>query len=136
MMRILIVTLLSLIVILPDVSPVFSQPPFNVSSQVSDIDNDGYPEIIFTATDGSGHPLTDVTINVTLDGFNVKNPLYSGSINASGKFVLDDMPGGNYTWSSSIESNEYHVKIDPRNYPIEVSEKRHFGFCSRESFII
>jgi len=107
-------------VILPDIAPAFSQLSTTVSCEVRDVDNDGYADIISTATDAYGGPQVGVTIEVTPDGS--PRSLYNGSTDSGGQLVFEDMPPGNYTWSSSV-GIVGSVSINSSDYPIEVSER-------------
>jgi len=68
-----------------------------VSAEVK-YDN-GFPDLLFTAVDGTNIGVPDVTISVTPNGY--ASPVFTGNTNNTGVFTVKIAPPANYTWTAS-----------------------------------
>ncbi len=95
----------------PIVFPAFAGNSVVVASETKDIDGNGYPDIVFSTTNGLGDPIGGIAINVTF--VDTTKFFLAGSTNMSGLLLFRNVPSGNYTWiSSSGSSGSIEVPYD------------------------
>ena len=112
--------LLIFLLVSPLVFPAFAVLSTIVDAEVRDVTNDGYPDMVFRATDALGNPVEGVEINVR--SVYMTEPFFIGKTNSSGILLFKNVPAGNYTWvSSSGYSGVLEVEPIEFNFPDEVA---------------